>query len=450
MLATWAFDSATTAAIVLATLAVVPLVAIALVIALRNPVWLLALYAAVVPFGSSLRIPGTGPFGSLSTLIGLLALVAILVRLASRPTDRVRPGATPALAVLLVGVATATIMWSIDPSRTLQQVAILASLVGLYVVVAMTPVTPEDVRRFENGLVAGGSVVGGYAVYLAATGALVNAEDQRFVAAVGGSETGDDVADPNITAASLVLPITVALDRAMQPGHLGRRLGYVFVAVTLLLGMLLTGSRGGMLGALSAVLVLLLVRRPRTTAVRAALLAPAMAFLIATALAPQYVVERLTTDTSSSGRNDIWIAGLRACPEHCAVGGGWGTFATAHQEVLLEHPDTRGDRLLVEAHNLWLGTVVEGGLIALLLLILILWSTARDLSRLDPARRAPPLAALVGLIVTSVFLQSLGFKFFWLVLIYGALMLNASARPLTLSGVPLRALDPEPVRQGGP
>ena len=34
----------------------------------------------------------------------------------------------PALAVLLVGVAAATIMWSVDPSRTLQQVAILASL----------------------------------------------------------------------------------------------------------------------------------------------------------------------------------------------------------------------------------------------------------------------------------------------------------------------------------
>ncbi len=446
----WAFGSATEAVIALGMLAALPLVAIALVAALRNPISLLAVYAAVVPFGSSLRIPGMGPFGSLSTLVGLLALAALLARLAHRPSmGRIQASATPAFAVLLVGVAAATMMWSIDPSRTMQQVAVLASLVALYVVIAVTPVSPADVRRFESGLVAGGIVVGGYAVYLAATGALVNAEDQRFVAAIGGSETGD-VADPNITAASLLLPMAVALDRAMQSGPLRRRLGNLFVAVTLLLGVLLTGSRGGMLGILAIVLVLLLVRRPRTGAVRAALLVPAIAFLVATALAPQYVIERLTTDMRSSGRTDIWIAGLRACPEHCAVGSGWGTFSAAHQEVLLQQPDTRGNRLLVEAHNLWLGTVVEGGLITLILVILILWFVARDLSRLEPPHRAAPLAALVGLVIASVFLQSLGFKFFWLVLIYGALMMNAFAAPLARSGVPPLASDGEPARRGRP
>ncbi|HEX6338327.1 MAG TPA: O-antigen ligase family protein [Jiangellaceae bacterium] len=444
---TWVFDSTTAAAIVMGVLAAVPLLAIGFVAGMRNPMWLLALYAAVVPFGSSLRIPGAGPFGSLSTLIGLLAVGAFLARLTSRPAGRVRPGSTPALAVLLVGVAAATIMWSIDPSRTLQQVAILASLVGLYIVVAVTPVSADDVRRFESGLVAGGIAVGGYAGYLAATGALVDAADQRFVAAVGGSETGD-VADPNITAASLVLPIVVTLDRAMQPRPVAQRLGYLFIAVTLLLGILLTGSRGGMLGVLAAIFLLLLVRRPRTGTLWAALLVPATAFLIATALAPQYVIERLTTDTRSSGRSDIWIAGLRACPDHCVAGSGWGTFPLAHREVLLEQPDTRAERLLVESHNLWIGTVVEGGLIALMLLILILWFAARDLSRLDASRRAAPFAALVGLMVTSVFLQSLGFKFFWLVMIYGVLMMNAFARPLALSGVPPLERHAEPARQG--
>jgi hypothetical protein len=94
--------------------------------------------------------------------------------------------------------------------------------------------------------------------------------------------------------------------------------------------------------------------------------------------------------------------------------------------------------------------VVEGGLIALILLILILWFAARDLSRLDRVRRAPPLAALVGLMVTSVFLQSLGFKFFWLVMIYGALMMNAFARPLAPSGVQPLERYAEPARQGRP
>lgn len=114
-----ASDPATSAAIALGALTVLPLVVIAFIAAVRNPVWLLAVYAAVVPFGSSVRIPGAGPYGSLSSLLGLLVVGAFLARLAYRPAGRVSPGATPALAVLLVGAAAATIMWSIDPSRTL-------------------------------------------------------------------------------------------------------------------------------------------------------------------------------------------------------------------------------------------------------------------------------------------------------------------------------------------
>jgi O-antigen ligase len=417
-------DTAAAPLVVLGLLAAAPLVLVAFVKALRNPMWLLALYAAVVPFGSTLRLPGAGPFGSLSTLLGLAAVAAFAGHLALRPAGRISPGTTPALAVLLVGVAAATVMWSVDVERTLEQTAVLASLVALYVLVSVTPVSHDDVRRFGTGVVAGGSIVGLYAIYLGVTGALGSAEDQRFVAAVGGSEAGE-VADPNITAAALLLPLAVALDRAMRPGRLGRRLGYLVVAVALVAGVFLTGSRGGTIGAL-AVLLVLLARSRRTGGMPLALLVPVAAVVIAVAIAPQYVVERLTADTRSSGRTDIWAAGLRACPEHCATGSGWGTFASAHQQVLLEHPEARAERPLVEAHNLWLGTVVEGGLAALALLVLILWAFARDLRRLDLVRRAPPLAAFAGLVVTSVFLQTLGFKFFWLVLIYGVLTLNAS------------------------
>jgi O-antigen ligase len=417
-------DAAAAPLLVLGLLAAAPLVVVAFVKALRNPIWLLALYAAVVPFGSTLRLPVAGQFGSLSTLLGLVVLAAFAGHLALRPAGRINTGTTPALAVLLVAVAAATLMWSIDVERTVQQTIVLASLVALYVLVALTPVSQRDLRRFETGALAGGTIVGLYAIYLGATGALDSAEDQRFVAAVGGSEAGE-VADPNITAAALLLPLAVALDRALRPGLLGRRLGYLVLAVALVAGVFLTGSRGGMIGAL-AVLLVLLARSRRIGGMPLALLVPVIAVLVAVTIAPQYVVERLTADTRSSGRADIWVAGLRACPEHCATGSGWGTFANAHQQVLLEHPEARAERLLVEAHNIWLGTLVEGGLAAFVLLVLILWAFARDLRRLDAVRRAPPLAAFAGLLVTSVFLQTLGFKFFWLVLMYGALTLNAS------------------------
>jgi O-antigen ligase len=71
--------------------------------------------------------------------------------------------------------------------------------------------------------------------------------------------------------------------------------------------------------------------------------------------------------------------------------------------------------------------VVEGGIPGTLLLLAVLFVTVRELLRLPAVVRGPPLGAVVGLLVTQTFLGNLDFKYFWLVLIYTAMVVQLHA-----------------------
>lgn len=104
---------------------------------------------------------------------------------------------------------------------------------------------------------------------------------------------------------------------------------------------------------------------------------------------------------------------------------GWGTFPEVHERALLTDPAAHGNRLRLEAHNVWIGTLIEAGLVGLVLLVFGLVVTVRGVLSLPRRVRGPPLAALAGLILTNSFLGTIEFKYFWLVLLYGAVAVNA-------------------------
>lgn len=407
--------------------AVLLLVALALLagsalVALRAPFLALAVYAAVVPFGSSVPLPAPPPVDDVSSVLGALVMVGLALRLATSMTLPLPFRTTTALWTLLLGSAALTTLWSRDAAATLLGVVVLLSLVALYALVAATPVSASDVRAFEIGLVVGGALVGAYAAYLGATGALAFAVDQRFVAAPGGSETGP-TADPNITAASLLLPFFVALALAFRPGPLALRSAALASAALMVVGVFLTGSRGGLLALIAglAVLIALSARPARTAAV---LLVPALGVALAVSVAPSEVTERVSSDSRSSGRSDIWRIGVLSCPQYCLQGSGWSTFPLVHEDRWLHDPAARGVQQRFEAHNIWLSTLVEGGVLALVLLTAGLVATGRGLTRVPRSLRGPPLAALTALLVSNVFLSTVSFKYFWLVLIYAVLIQN--------------------------
>lgn len=419
----------------------VPLGALCLYSLPRPRIWfVLAAYALLVPFGSAINLPITlpSPFDTVSSILGVLALLATVVHLAftrrraSRLTDSVP------IWIMFLGWVTLTYLWSVDGPRTLNEVALLVGLIGLFSLVALVRVGREDLPMLRGAIILGGCVVGVLSLYALGAGKLVGTAGgiPRF-AVSGGGEGGD----PNITAGSLLLPLVLAVDIILQSPRATRKLMGVAAAGLITVAIVLTGSRGGILAALVGLLVLVMHRR-RPTLVLSFLLATGLAAVAVFALAPSTLRSRIVTSTST-GRSGIWEVAIGACKTYCWVGSGIGTFPDVYTKVLLTRLDLGGHNAITQAyqaHNLWLAFLVEDGGAGFLLGTLALALLIRSLWRLPRAVRGPPLAAVLALLASNMFLNNLAFKYFWLVLIYAVIVINSAESP---EATPRELPDPE-------
>ena len=413
-----------TAAVGLLTV-LLPILAAAAIAGIRAPIGVLAVYAAFVPIGSavSLPLPLPAPLDTLSTLIGIAALASMTAHLAvARRRAPALPASLP-VWLLLVGFSGATAAWSIDAAASVDDLLMLLSLVALYGATALLAIDRGGLQTVEVGIVAGGAVCGAYGLLLLATGELPvsGAGIPRF--ATGG---GGEVGDPNITAAALLLPFLVAVSRALR--HDVRHRGWNAVAALLCLaGLALTLSRGAAVALLVGLAVFALAdRRPKVAAVMVG--APLVLVVVALLLLPDGFLSR-AQQTSSTGRSQIWGVALDACPAYCWAGSGLGTFGQVHTDAVMAAPQVGGNRLRFEAHSVWLGTLIELGLVGFALLLAALAVHVHQLQGLPAGLRAPPLAGLAALAAANTFLANLEFKYFWLVIIYATLCAAVSRSP---------------------
>lgn len=426
---------------VLVVAGAVPVVVAILAAGMRSPRGVLVpLYAVLVPFGSSiaLPLPLPSPFNTATTLIGLLAAGALGAELIflRRAAPRILPEVVVWLA--FVGNAAVTYLWSVRPARTLEGVGILLSLLLLYVLYSLVGVGVADVRRLELGIVLGGVIACAWGFALLATGNLP--EEKAGLARFSLSGGVGDAADPNITAAVLVLPLVVAVGLALRPGRRHVRLVATGSAAVIAAGVLLTASRGGVLAAALGTFVVIAHGRRRSLTLVSAIVGAALVVVLLSLSAPEQV-GRLTA-SGSSGRTNIWRTGAVACGSHCARGSGLGTFPDVQEVTLLSTPTLKGFRLGEQPHNLWLGIGVETGVVGLVLVVAAMGLSVRTLWRINRDDRATALAGLVGLLVSNAFLANLRFKYFWLVLMYAAAVGLAYGRPRATLRVAFRQRTP--------
>ena len=409
--------------------AAMPLALVVVVLCIREPMRIaLPLYAALLPFGSALSVTDSS-FGSLSSLAGLLLGVGLAAQLlGTRRSARTMSLSVP-IWLLMLGAATASVLWSIDRPTTVGGIMVLASLVLVYVLVAMSHADRVVLRRTENGLLVGGVVVVSYGFYQLLV-------EGGFPSDVTGATTsdgrfGNDLLGPGIQAVTLLLPLAIALHRAFAETATGRPFVNGAIALMMFSGILMTGSRTGTL-AVAVVVLAMAWSGPRRA--RNRLLATFLVALVAAGAVwmfqPAGVASRtFESPTSSSGRTDIWRVGLSACDDYCLAGSGWGTFPEVYAETQASVPDARvlvGEGGSYQPHNLWLLAVIELGVVGLVLLTWGLGHAVVEAWRLPRERRGPALAVVLGLCFAVVFLSSMEFKFFWMVLIMVALHRNVT------------------------
>lgn len=221
-------------------------------------------------------------------------------------------------------------------------------------------------------------------------------------------------ADPNVLAFFLVVALAPAVALGTR-GALVRRVVMLGCAVAIVLGLIFTLSRSGLIGA-AVSLALLLTWAPfrRYALAGLAILVVVVALNFDAIQAnPQVnvVKQRFSTLTSAqitrtNSRFEIWGKTPAMIADHPLLGVGAANYENASAGYgLLDVGALKYDH----AHNVFLTIGAELGLLGLALFIAFCWNVARAgrraLAGRDPRIHAPALAvaaALGGLLVTSL------------------------------------------------
>ena len=369
-----------------------------------SPRYALLLFLAVLPLDALTTIDESGML-SLTRLLGL-ALVGgwILHLLVERRRVRIAPAAWRLGAY--VAFALVSIGWAADPGVSMRAVATLIQLLLLAIMAADVLREPRDVERAIDVLLASTTVVALLVVFQ------MSPDAKRATLTFAG-----DKLNSNYLAATLVFPAIAAMGLGTRRGAWGWwRLAAV---VPITLALFLTGSRGGGVAFVGGLLLLGALRRGRYVGLAAAVIALSILLPV---VVPQATADRLWSRYTTaeqdrlSGRIDIWRVGLAMAKDNPVQGTGYGGFSDAFYQYMLVTPidpyfaraHSRGNRA---AHNIYLGTLAELGVVGIVLLGASLLAHGRALwrARVVAFRRRDPVIARLTLALLGVFASLLLF-----------------------------------------
>lgn len=376
----------------------------------------LGLFAFFVPFEEVATIsPGT----SVPFLVGALAGAGLLaVGIIDNRLER--PPRAAFYWTFFVLLAAASILWAYNPDRVLFRLPTAMALLLLYVAATSLKITERELFRVTILAIAGGVV----ASLLSSSGFYHGIAYQGT-----GRSTitqGDVASDPNFYAASLMLPLSLAVGHVLSSKNVFFRTAMLGCAGLITFAVLLTMSRGGLLAMLIMILVYALRYRLSWK-----LLLPVALLCVGLAFLPDVFFTRISTavETGGAGRTAIWTAGLFAAKHYFFYGAGLENFSDVFWFFAGYAPEYRG--VDSASHNIYLATLVELGIAGLVIQLCALRMQLRDASPRRNGPRVPMLisaeAACWAIVVAAFFLNLFWRKSFWLVLIVLALSVKLRA-----------------------
>jgi O-antigen ligase len=379
------------------------------ILVLRPRELCLGVYAFLLPFDS---LSAVGPAGVTLTSIAGAAVVAILLGTALANKDLHRPPRQAMWWALFVAWAAVTVLWALEWEPGGSRIVTSVSLLLVYLVVLSTNISRKELRTISLFAVAGASIAAVYTIYHFRGGDIYHGEVR------GSLSAGNNATDPNFLAASLLLPLSLAVYSFLTPRRWLARLGWLVVAATLALGVLVTMSRGSLVAITVMVLFYVYTRQ-----VSRRLTIPLVAIFVALGFVlPDVFFTRLQTaaESGGSGRTVIWQGGLVAFQHHAMVGAGLNNFSIAYREQIGSAPIFMHSYVW-GAHNIYLEIAVEMGIVGLALLLTAMISQLRAASRcrknlLDSGGAVVVAyeAACYAVLVAGFFIGIIWEKWFWM------------------------------------
>lgn len=395
------------------------------------------MFVESVELGSGLRI------GRVAGGLALLVIVYVVIR---RGANGLRPNALLAVAGGFGLWMLASMLWAGDPSYTTPLLFSYLLAAAYMLAFALLVRTEAQLRGLLATFALGSILFGLVSIAAYATGAA--AADEGRAAGLQG--------DPNYFAVYQVVSLPAVLVLAALERRQPVRLALYAAVGVIVISVASSLSRTGLV-ALGIVVLLTLVapariffRRPGAKAAYVALLVAASAGAVA--LGSANLVERVQSALEpagpgdrGSGRTDLWRAAWTGYTDaNPALGLGAGNFKAQSLQLLQTTPGVDTTRNYVaadrEAHNAYIGTLADLGLVGLTLFVLLIVLAGvylvragrRARSRGSPVfmRFSYALAvALAGFAASAFFLSNELGKPLWIV-VGLALALDATTRRL--------------------
>lgn len=322
-----------------------------------------ALFTVLIALGD---IPALQSGVTFVKLAGGVLVAAWLAQVFLRRDDaqsllRERPFISAAAAGLVVW-ALASSLWAADQEVAIASALRLGQGVVLLFVVYSALREPKHLRWVLGAYVGGALVAAAFAlISLGSTGS-----DR-----LGGTNT-----NPNELAAAFLPAIMVCAFTFLGERRPVLRWATSVGGSMLLLALLMTGSRGGLVGLAVALVAAVIVAGPsRLKIVAAALVIVGIGVVYYATYAPQDYVDRLeaVSNDGGTGRSDLWEVALVIADDRPVTGVGAGNFPVVEARYAVGEVDIARIDLVLDktkvVHSIYLSLLSELGVVGLSLFL---------------------------------------------------------------------------------
>lgn len=360
------------------------------------------LYVFLLPFGSILSVTGDAQGASLTKIFGALTILALSLKGAFENKLK-KPDIASIWWVLILFYGLLSIWWAIKPEAVLSVQKTLFSLLLFYLLVASYKIQRTEFETLKWCILLGGVLASVYLIYNRSL------DDQSRVSLM----YGESATDPNVFAFSLIIPASISIEMMMKhKGVMMKALFGVSIGV-LLYSIILSGSRGGMLGIGMVIIVYILLIKQRITFVTMTIIIG----IILISFIPEFFFDRWGSaiERGGAGRLDIWYAGYKALGKYWLFGAGLNNFHGAYNEFANYSPSFQGWNRA--PHSIYLGFFVQLGVVGITLMVLAIRAHYKIIqSRFSKHNidSVALMAAFCAVLVSSFFLDTFEQKSFWL------------------------------------